>query len=398
MLVFVPVALVLNGCGADRDGRGPRFVQYDSAGVQVSVTAGSAAHVPLGWEVDSVPEQVIGGGDSPGQALYHVQGVRELSGRQILVVDGGSAELRVFDSRGRLARTAGGRGDGPGEFLNPVLVPDPQNDSLLFFDQGLLRFQLFSDDGRYERGIPIRKRWPAGRRPPLGALHGWMLLERGGFVGGEESLRKDGLHQVSRTYLWFDPSTGKQVVLDSFVVDQSYQLRGGAEPVIPFSARPRAAVTQHGVLISDGRRPEIREYDLQGHVRRILRIDEPRRPVTREMVTMLPLDPFYGWTSRKIVEAVPRPDSLPVFRALEVDDQGWVWAEMYGWDPSAPNEWIVFDGEGRALGSVETPVGLDLGETLSGVELGEVSRNFLLGIRRDSLGVEYVCRYALQRG
>ncbi len=379
---------------------GPASSQRDSAGIEISVTSGTVAHTPLGWEVDSVPDLTIGDESLPGQALSRVQGLREFPGGRVLVVDGANAELRVFDSDGKLLRRSAGFGKGPGEFIDPALVPAVGTDSLLFFDQGTARLQLFSPKGEYQRQVPGWRHWPirAGRRPPLGALDGHLLLEIGGWIGGEASLRRDGIHQVSRVHAWFDPDSGVVTQLDSFVVDVGYQFHQNHFAVsIPFAAQPRAAVTKTGAFITDGRSPEIREYDVDGRLRRILRIDERRRSVTKSIVAQVPVDNFRGWESRKLITAIPEPDSLPVFDALMVDDVGWLWAEVYGWNPSAPKEWIVFDPKGRARGSVRTPPGLELGQTLGGVELGEIGRDFILGLWRDSYRVEHVRRYALRR-
>ncbi len=378
----------------------PAFSQRDSAGIQISVTSGTVAHTPLGWEVERVPDLSIGDENSPGQALSRIQGLRELPDGRVLVVDGASAELRIFDSGGRLLKRSGGFGKGPGEFINPALVPAVGTDSLLFFDMGTTRLQLFSPTAEYQREISGWRQWPmrAGKRPPLGALDGHLLLEIGGSIGGEGSSRRDGLHRGWWIQAWFDPARDVVTQLDSFVVDEGYRFPQNHFSVsIPFASRPHAAVARTGAFFTDGRSPEIREYDLGGRVRRILRINERRRPVTKSIVAQVPVDNFYGWDSRKLIAAIPEPDSLPVFDALMVDDVGWLWAEVFGWDPSAPKEWIVFDSTGRARGSVDAPPGLELGQTLRGVQLGEIGRDFILGLWRDSYRVEHVRRYALRR-
>ncbi len=400
LVALVPLALAACAHGDRARNQGPAFSRRDSTDVQITVTSGAAAHTPLGWEVDSVPDLSVGDESSPGQALARVQGVRELPDGRVLVVDGGSAELRVFDSEGRLVGRGGGFGKGPGEFINPALVPEVGTDSLLFFDMGTARLQLFSPTGEYQREIPGWRQWPMrdGKRPPLGALDSRLLLAIQGFVGGEASQSKDGIRQLSMVHAWFDPDSGGVTQLDSFVVDEGYQFQENHFTVgIPFASWPRAAVGKTRAFATDGRSPEIREYGVDGRLRRILRIDEKRRPVTKSIVAQIPVDNFRGWESRKLITAIPEPDSLPVFDALMVDDVGWLWAEVYGWDPAAPKEWIVFDPEGRARGSVDTPPGLELGQTLRGVELGEIGRDFILGLWRDAYDVEHVRRYALHR-
>lgn len=370
------------------------FSQVDSSGVLISVTRGDNARAPLGWEVDSVPGLVLGAGDSPQEILYRVQGVRGLPDGGVLVVDGGSRELRFYDSQGRLLNWVGGKGEGPGEFEDPVLVPWVGTDSLLLFDKALPRLQVFLRDGQHFGTFRYLGAWPAGRVPPIGALYPHVLFRKGGFVGGEAAyMQGEGLKQGTREYFWYDPATAERITLDSFVIDVGFRTRAGTLD-IPFSSRPAAAVGSKGALITDGRASEVREYDVAGRLRRIFRVEELDRPVTREMIEVRidAVTAAYPRIQREQLArdyaGVPIPDTLPAFRSLRVDDMGWLWAEVYGWDPAQPREWMVFDPEGRAHGIVETPPGLN-------IQWIGVDR--ILGVWLDEFGVEYVRGHSLRR-
>ena len=275
-----PILVTLAGCGpssSERNEAPSSFVQYDSAGILISDTRGPEARSPLGWVVDSVPDFVIGTGGGPHEILYRVQGLRGLPDGGVLVVDGGSREIRFYDPRGRLVDLAGGKGGGPGEFEDPVLVPSVTGDSLLFFDTKLPRLQVFSQDGQFRNTIPYVNAWPSGRVPPVGAMGLHVLFGQGGFLGGEAALRGEGLKQGTREYFWYDPTTGTRNTLESFVFDWAYGLHDLTSD-IPFTSRPAAAVGPGGALITDGRASEIREYDVSGQLRRIFRVDELHRP------------------------------------------------------------------------------------------------------------------------
>ncbi len=86
---------------------------------------------------------------------------------------------------------------------------------------------------------------------------------------------------------------------------------------------------------------------------------------------------------------MPIPDSLPAFRSIRVDQEGWVWAELYTWDTTKPLSWMIFDPSGQAQGVLETP---------PGIEVQSIGYDFVLGVSRDEFGVESVHRYRLQRG
>jgi hypothetical protein len=165
--------------------------------------------------------------------------------------------------------------------------------------------------------------------------------------------------------------------------------------LVPFAPAPVWALAPGGLLVSDGGAYEIRELDSQGQLARILRIDATPESVTPEM-----LEGWVRWERRlpagssvdpaHLAEYAdhPIPETLPSFRSLVVDAEGWLWAEVYAWDPGEPGRWIVFDPEGRARGSLQTPAGL---------EVHAITPNRVLGVWRSPLGEEFVHGYGLLR-
>jgi len=266
----LPALLGLAACGAGGAGDGserPLFSRADSAGIVILTTRGERAHAPLGWEIDSVPDLVIGTEETG--YLHQLQGIKGLPDGSVILLDGGSQEIRFFDAHGRLVKRAGRAGAGPGEFRDPVLVPWPASDSLLIFDRGLLRSQVFSQDGEFGRTIRYVQRLPSHRRQPIGALDAHRLvLEPGEIVGGWDALRRPGLVQMIRRYVLYDSEIAETIALDSFTISGLYNPPGSGL-VIPFSWWPVVAVSRDGVLLSFGPRAEIRDYGRDGRLRRI---------------------------------------------------------------------------------------------------------------------------------
>lgn len=58
-----------------------------------------------------------------------------------------------------------------------------------------------------------------------------------------------------------------------------------------------------------------------------------------------------------------------------------------GWE--GDSSWYVFDGRGAWLGEVSTPPGLSI---------FEIGADYVLGLRRDQLGVQFVVMLPLDRG
>lgn len=378
---------------------GSGFFQEDSAGISISVSAGTLVERRVDWDLDSLPDLVLGAEAEPAQEFFGIGGVRGLPGGQVLVVDGISRELRFFDSEGHLVRRVGRKGEGPGEFDEPVLIPTAGTDSLLFWDTRLQRFQRFSLDGMSHHTISLARRSPTGAAPPAGAIGSTVLVrELEDEANVPASQQTGGAKREWWNYEWFSPTTGEVTPLETFTILRifitlSRQHAPGASG-IPFSPRPAAAVWESGAVLTDGVSPEIREYDLEGSLQRIFRVAEPRRPVTHEMLdAMVRLKATTTRASRAHYEDVysrmPIPDSLPVFDALLVDEIGWLWAKRYEWEPTKSLEWVIFDPSGRAHGALLTPAGFDV---------QWIGADQVLGVSVDDLGVEYVSRYRLRRG
>jgi len=397
--------LAMVGCGSDtRDpASGPDYFQLDSAGVRVSVSTAEVAHAALGWTVEPEPDLVLGGGASAADNFFNIQGLRGDSAGGVLVVDGGSEELRFFGSDGRLLRRAGGAGQGPEEFGDPVLVPVMGSDSLLVFDRDLMRAQVLAPEGEFARLMHFREGRPYGGRAPLGTVaFRYMLFNTSGTVGGGEAPRPEtGMLQLRQSFMWYDAATAERLTFDSVVIDTRYYAREEGRRldwVVPFTVRSSATASTGGAFLTHGRRAEIREYGVDGQLQQIYRIRGGARPTTRERIDSfidleldrrperygsLPRDTWYD-----VYDDINIPDSLPAFQDIRVDELGWLWAERYQLDSSRPRTWVVFDLGGRARGTVRTPAGLDV---------QWIGPDAILGIWRNELDVEFVHRHRLVR-
>ena len=98
----------------------------DSAGIQVVENPAPPAGSRLEWRIGPEPSVSIGRreGEDP-YLLYRASDATILADGRIVVANGGSDELRFFDSTGSHLASRGGQGEGPGEFLHrpPPAVP-----------------------------------------------------------------------------------------------------------------------------------------------------------------------------------------------------------------------------------------------------------------------------------
>lgn len=236
-----------------------------------------------------------------------------LADGRIVVANGGSHEVRVFDASGYHVATWGRRGEGPGEFTNLSQVHRWPGDSLLALYSQARHLSVLDSSGNFGRSFTLQR----GRAfftvesvSATGAILSSDFVRPGnrpvGFSRLPSHYRVRGPQGETRSSLGSFPGP------EMFAVRTARGLSGGGIPfrhrVTPFAWGDFAAVAQNDTY-------EIRAFDLD-------------RTLT------------------------------------------------------------VFDPEGQVLGFMETPAGLGI------FEIGD---DYILGLARDDLGVEYVQVWSLER-
>ena len=184
--VLAAAVVSLQGCGGEAG---------EAAGA-----AGEGAASSL-WSLSPAPVVEIGVVEGEtGYQLHQVRGASRLGDGRIVVLDGGSQELRFFSAEGRLLSVSGGRGDGPGEFRFPWHLWRGVGDTLRVLDAGHDRFSFFAPDGSFLRTEPASLPAPSPTAPadPFRMdvwVHGWNWIdsplspeERGGLAAALERL------------------------------------------------------------------------------------------------------------------------------------------------------------------------------------------------------------------
>lgn len=138
----------------------PRLTaQTDSAGVPITTARAPLWGPGEGWTVSDEPLVRIGAlAGAPEQQLNGVVGTVRLSGGDIVIGEWTTGELRRYGGDGNLVWRAAGEGEGPGEHAFLAFVGRLPGDSLVTFDQSLLRAQVFAPGGEAVR--TMRVEWP----------------------------------------------------------------------------------------------------------------------------------------------------------------------------------------------------------------------------------------------
>jgi hypothetical protein len=384
-------ALLLVGtaaaCGAGGAGRA-EFAVRDSAGIRIADNSAAAEARLLDWSFPPDPDLVIGvtEGD-PELQLFRVAGARQLGDGRIAVVNAGTQEIRYFDGHGRFLR-----GGGPGEYQFPTYVRGATSDELLIWDLQARRFTLLDAEGRVSRTVT-----PAGT---FTSAAGWaagptVLVQRSGASAGLGT--PEGIMSNDITYEILDLDRSEILPLDVLPGARVFHAQTGNQisfTGVPFDAAPSAAAAADGFVLTPGRTAELRVYTADGTLRRIIRVDRTPDPLPRPEFDAFVEERIEAATPemqpelRRRYTAMPLPAAYPIYTSLLVDDAGRIWARRFSRQAQEPVAWSVFDPSGRALGTVTMPAGLTV---------HQIGEDFVLGVRRDALGVEQVVRFAQQR-
>lgn len=387
-LVLLPVAACDRGGGGDS-----APAARDSAGIQIVENRGEGEE----WTLSEEPTLQIGVVD--GDPLYQMDHVREalrLGDGRIVVANAGNKQIRWYDASGRHLASAGREGGGPGEFRMLFTMKRLPGDSVLAYDLTGFRLSWFDAGGRFVRSAPLQ---PIGRVPPRFVdrfADGSLLLStsvRQSIAPTSSGTRRDtllflraGPDGTPVDSLPISPASEASIQL----VTQNGQIQSMNVMMLPFMRNVYTAASGNGYWqgVTDAYEIVLRRAD--GTPERIVRRDVQPVPVRGAYLDSLRRVRVAenGAEAGKALEGIEVPERIPAFERLLVDDGGNLWVQRTPWPGPVPAEWDVYDGEGKALGSVRMPAGF---------RATHVGDDFVLGVWTDEDGVEYVRMYELTK-
>ena len=396
----------------------PQHEIQDSAGIAIVTNRAPAPDSRLGWEVGDEPVVSIGTRDaSDAFQFYRVGDATRLADGRIVVANGGSNELLVFDADGNHLGAWAGEGDGPGEFWDLSTVRPWPGDSLIAGDSQQGRASIFGLSGVHGRTMSLRgppdpttrEVAAAGPAADTGSVsvepHVVLrVLPDGTLLTRTPRGYRRGFHRWESTYALMGTDGSTRASLGNYLGIETfsafYQQPDGNVAVIPLwhPFGRRTVTTAWGDLaaIGDTETYEIKAYRSDGSLARIVRRDHETRIPTQTEQDEAFRDRFAGLPEedrepRMAVAAdVPLVESFPAYSRLRGDALGNLWVGEFKL-PGAQYEgtlWTAFDREGRVLGFVATPGGLGI------LEIGE---DYILGSTTDEMDVEYVQLWELVR-
>ncbi len=442
-LTFGLLSASLAGC-APEGATQARITERDSAGVHITEIEPADWPPTEVWQVPDTPSVEIGvvAGD-PDHELFQVRGALRLADGRIVVAESG-ANLRYYDSAGDHLQTLERDGEGPGEARGFSSLHRYRGDSLALVTlrssahNGLL---ILDQEGRPGRNL--RLFWHDRDTPQSDSTRS---LSR--FAGFQASLSDGSFVVEEGQLLYLDGSPGGAIpwnaplthmdpegaFLDTiaFLQIDEFEYRPLERSKFEFylnsaEALPARAHRQR-IFWTRGERFEVDVFEAPPVVPGIsppspsarlthsFRILVDPTPLTEswrleyiETIADLYLRPEARDPEKDRAEdiahfrSLPTQPDLPAVNDLRVDTQGNIWLQVFRLlsrdsqnyarrngrsVETEPDRWIVLNPQGRLLGSVLTPVGM---------EITDIGNDYILGWWTDEYGVQHVRLYDLEK-
>lgn len=397
----VILLFVLGSVGAlactDRPAAGPAtYSVSDSAGVSIVVSTAPQWAAERMWEVSPRPRLTIGELDGAPEVTFgNARDAGRLPDGRYYVGDEQAHTIRIFSQDGEFLQSAGREGDGPGELRWFLTVKPYRGDSLWVYDYNLSRVSIFGPDLEFARSFPN----------PLSVMDNYWItaaMEDGQFLAYSPGTTPRGAGPGPY------PDSSRIVVLaaDGASADTvgGFEIRtlqiGPEGRPSPSHLEATAVVAANGrrLLLTDPPNFELREFDLNGDLRRVFKKAHVPVPVTEEL-----LAEYRRWYTGRYDEGTHTPpedlerrlreahypEYLPAtgYEVL-IDAMDHTWVARYHFRSDVATSWEVFDPAGIWLGTVETP---------SRFEVKQILEDEIVGVWTDELDVAYLHSYSLDR-
>jgi len=379
-----------------REEEAPAFSLRDSSGVTIAESLRPAWAEGGAWRVDQEPILRLGvvEGD-PHQQFDGVTGALRLEGGGVVVADGGFQEVRYFSSAGEWTSTFGRPGEGPEEFTGLAALGLGPGGRIWAYDFSLRRVSWLDESGEAVGLTTL------GSIPPtlnaVGALSdGTFVLKQLWGAEAVSTAERTGLRRDPVAYVRFDADGALVDTLGLFTGREVYLWDENGRGVMgtpPFARNSVGSVWGEGVVVGSQETFQVEVFTSQGELARIVRIPTPELALgprdlegfIQSRLEATPPDRRPGM--REQIEAMAMPPTRPAYGGLLGDSMGNLWLSEWAMYPHFPERWTVLDPEGRWLGAVAMP------PNFHPMDIGE---DWILGVERDELDVEYVVIYPLR--
>ena len=391
--------VILANCRAS-DSKDPASTTVDSAGIRIT-TINTPPSALDEWTLAPTSDLTLTGAETGDSAAFaHIGSVRWLNDGRIVVVDAAANRLLLFDASGKLVRTLGRRGEGPGEFRNVGSLTVMSGDTLLTFDGSLRRLTVWHPDVGYVRSVRVGgtslESWP---------VDAWLWQGSKIVVLQLSVTARDSIPPGAGVRRW--PMRARLTLQDTSgnALASSPQFDGmytgiyeGGDTRLPFSNQPFAAVARDRAYFGSGA-----SFALSYLNGDFVRAGEIRWPAQHEDLTQTEVDGVKAEAMALAAGRLP-PDELakrfamnfdsqilpkerPPIGRVFVDDEDQPWVERFEATrlgsrlQRAGDRWTVLSPDGDPVARLKIP---------GGTRLEDVRGTRALLVVRDSLDVQTI--------
>lgn len=332
----------------------------DSAGIRITTSDAIGPDASTVCSLAEAPDARVISPASGEWTLFQIEDLDRLENGRLVVLNRGSQELLVFRRNGEFLQSIGRRGEGPGEFMDPIELAVVGGDSIIVLDWELGRLALFGPGGVHERNVMLQPPVPN----PTGQIG---VLGREAIVLGSQDWRPSGTQltpqflQILR-YNWSGRLLDKLATLpygETGRVDRESRMVG--RPLF----QSRGVFSTRGELLytSDGSLPEVRVHRVD-RLESIIRWGPSDLTVRKEDVEAYRTAYLKDlerraddWAPllRRRLDAFPPKDTFPAVTEIQIDARGRIWVRTFDRPGSTATVWLGFAETGAFICSVSVP-------------------------------------------
>jgi hypothetical protein len=321
-------------------------------GVKVIKNPGEPLYGEITFELEE--DLSIGNEDDENYMFYGLVTLAVDSEGNIFVLDGGNYRIQKFDKNGSYLQTIGGRGQGPGEFEQPMWIHVDSKDNIYVFDSLTSNLHVFEKEGKFKETIKLAHSLFFG----LGISKEGNILSQTFFYSQEESTEDvvlmDAKGKVIKRIVSYPFERAPRI--KKRILGNQYSHRLHFYPALDGS----------GVY---GHSSEYKLYVLNdsGEMKFIIEKEERAEPVTQKDKSGL-IDRYLErqeksdrkekLTRNEVKKAYIFPEFKPFFSGIVLDNEGRIYVERFKlYNPEDRSKvYDLFSEEGYYIYRVKMPL------------------------------------------
>jgi len=368
------------------------------AGVMLVIAVADAS-AQATWVVEQTPQLDIAAMSKEGTVVFsYAAGGMRLANGGLLIADRSENTIRVLDATGKLVRSVGRTGEGPGEFQSMLWAGRCRGDSLLVWDLRRRQATMVGASGAAARQFAVPKGDTAQSPYQFSCSPGGKIAYRSAPrpVRGAVNQQNPNIVGVSAAVYAVDADGAIIQRLGEIAAGEVVAMvsPGGGRGAVPRPLGRSASIAalDDAVVIGSADSAFVTVWRADAQPARHSLPIVLRAPTQREfdeavqvLASMVPASMRQTMTQQ--IAAIPPPERLPPISALFVDSDGLIWIQT---TPAGAKtvDFLIMRGDGRVVATAQVPVGMTV---------FEIGRDYLLGSFTDAADEMHVAVYRLRR-